>query len=143
MPAESVFLVVSVASVKVAPSKSLLTSVFFAESLAFTPSFQSTVSFTHFFKTTGSRPPSSVTCSALVFTFGTVNVPLLDSPGACLASWKPSSLTFALTSVSPFTLSTGRVMTPLLSTDPSPSVIFHVPFSFFATVFLSPPSAPV
>ena len=136
-PSLVVLLFSSVASVNVAPAKSLLTSDSFVESLAFTPSFQSSVSPTHFFITTGSRPPSSLTLSAIVSPI--VKVPGSDVSGVLSSSATPPlSVTVAVTSVPPFTLSLGRVTIPFSTVAPKslPSVMDQVPLSaFVATIF--------
>ena len=143
VPAESVFRAVSVASSKVAPSKSLLTSVSFVDSFALMPSFQFTSSPTHFFISFGSRPPRASTLSA--FVSSTVKDPCSDVSGVVSSSAiPPLSVTVAVTSVPPFTLSLGIVTTPFLSTEPSPSVIDQVSFlSFVAVVVFVLPSFPV
>ena len=127
------------------PKNSFIFALFssVAESLAFTPSFQSTVSSTHFFITTGSRPPRASTFSA--FVSSTVKVLGSDVSGSVSPSAiPPLSVTLAVTSVPPFALSLGSVTTPFLSTEPSPSVIDQVPSSaFVAVVVFVLPSFPV
>ena len=130
-------------SSNVAPAKKLLTSSFFASSLAFTPSFQSSLSLTHFFITTGSNPPSSVTWSAFVLVFSNVNVASSDCKGFDL-SYSPLSVTLAFTSVPPFIKLVGIVTTPSVPTLPAPDVIDQVPSSaFVAVVVFVLPSFPV
>ena len=134
----------SLASVTVAPSRySLILALSVAESFALTPCFQSTVSPTHFLRSTGSRPPRASTFSA--FVSSTVKVPGSDVSGVVSPSATPPlSVTVAVTSVPPFTLSLGIVTTPFLSTEPSPSVIDQVSFlSFVAVVVFVLPSFPV
>ena len=113
-----------------------------AESFALTPSFQSTSSPTHFLRATGSRPPRALTLSAFVSFI--VKVPGSDVRGVVSSSAiPPLSVTLAVTSVLPFTLSLGRVITPF-TTVPSPVVIDQVPSSaFVAVVVFVLPSFPV
>ena len=140
-PSLEVLLFSSVTSSNFAPSRSLLTSVSFVESLAFMPSFQLTSSPTHFFISTGSRPPRASTLSAFVSSI--FKVPGSEVSGVLSSSAiPPLSVTLAVTSVPPFTLSLGRVITPFF-TVPSPS-IDQVPFlSFVAVVVFVLPSFPV
>ena len=143
-PSLVVFLFSSVTSSNVAPFKSSSTSDFFASSLAFTPSFQkpSLISSpTHFLIATGSRPPRDSTLSA--FVSSKVKVPGSDVSGALSSSATPPlSVTIAVTTSPPFTLSLGRVMTPLTSTSPSPSMV-HPLSPFVAVVVFLLPSFPV
>ena len=102
-----------------------------ASSFALTPCFQSTVSPTHFLISTGSRPPRALTLSA--FVSFTVKVPGSDVSGFLSSSAiPPLSVTVAVTTVSPFTLSLGRVITPFSPTSPSPSMVH--PLSPFVAV---------
>ena len=110
---------------------SSLTLASFLESFALTPSFHSTLSPTHFLISTGSRPPRASTLSA--FVSSTVKVPGSDISGSLSSSAiPPLSVTVAVTSVPPFTLSLGRVITPF-----SPTVIS--PFSTSQVVLGSVP----
>ena len=122
----------SLASVTVAPLRySLILSLSVAESFAFTPFFQSTSSPTHFLRSTGSRPPRASTFSAIVSS--TFKVPGSEVSGVLSSSATPPlSVTVAVTSVSPFTLFLGRLITPS-TTVPSPT-IDQVPSSAFVAV---------
>ena len=143
-PSLDVLLFSSVTSSNFAPLRSsfilpLFSSV--AESLALTPSFHSTVSPTHFLSSTGSRPPRASILSAFVSSI--FKVPGSDVSGVVSSSAiPPLSVTVAVTVVSPFTLSLGRVITPF-TTFPSPT-IDQVPSSaFVAVVVFVLPSFPV
>ena len=145
-PSLDVLLFSSVTSSNFAPLRSsfilpLFSSV--AESLAFTPSFQSTSSPTHFLSSTGSRPPRASTLSA--FVSSTVKDPCSDVSGVLSSSATPPlSVTVAVTSVPPFTSFLGMVTTPFWSTEPLPSEIDQVPFSsLVAVVVFVLPSFPV
>ena len=132
-PSLEVLLFSSVTSSNFAPFKSSSTSSFFASSLTFTPFFQSTSSPTHFLRVTGSRPPRASTLSA--FVSSKVKVPGSEVSGSLSSSAiPPLSVTVADTTDSPLTLFLGRVITPLVSTEPSPLVIDQVPSSAFVAV---------
>ena len=94
-PAVLVFLL-SPTNVVVASSKSFLTSVALVSSLALTPSFQLRSSSTHFLILAGSRPPSSVTWSALDFFIVSTDAASFLSE---LSVYSPLSFTDAFTSV--------------------------------------------
>ena len=139
-PSFSVFLFLSVASVIVAPSKSLFILSLFSSFLTFIPFDQSISSPTHFLISTGSRSPSSVTWSALVFvTFK------FDSFEFCLSelsTYSPLSVTKAFTSVSFLIFNLSIVIRPVFESilaKPPPSEIVHVLFSksCVATIFFS------
>ena len=114
---------------------SLILSLSVAESFALTPFFQSTVSPTHFLRATGSRPPRALTFLAIVSSSSIGKVPGSEVSGSVSPSAiPPLSVTVAVTCVPPFTLSLERVITPFVSTEPSPSVIDQVPSSAFVAV---------